>query len=65
MTLGGFSKRSNFPLKRTQQFPLVKGSFLRKSEAEYTINGSEKYIRVECFDVNGKTAWSNPIVFQE
>ena len=31
--------------------------------AEYRIRGSEKYIRVECFDKDGKTAWSNPVLF--
>ena len=32
------------------------------TEAEYKIKGSEKYIRVECFDKNGGGAWSNPVV---
>jgi len=32
--------------------------------AEYRIRGSEKYIRVECFDTDGRTAWTNPIVFK-
>jgi hypothetical protein len=31
--------------------------------AEYRIRGHEKYIRVECFDRDGRTAWSNPLVF--
>jgi len=29
--------------------------------AEYKMNGNERYIRIECFDENGRTAWSNPI----
>ena len=33
--------------------------------AEYRIKGHEKYIRVECFDKDGRTAWSNPVVFNE
>ena len=33
------------------------------TEAEYKIRGSEKYIRVECFDKDGGGAWSNPVVF--
>jgi hypothetical protein len=33
--------------------------------AEYRIRGGERYIRVECFDKDGKTAWSNPVVFNE
>lgn len=28
---------------------------------EYKMSGNERYIRVECFDENGRTAWSNPI----
>lgn len=31
------------------------------TEAEYRIRGDELYIRVECFDRDGKTAWSNPV----
>lgn len=30
--------------------------------AEYKLNGMETYIRVECVDENGKTAWSNAIM---
>lgn len=30
--------------------------------AEYRIRGSERYIRVECFDKDGRAAWSNPVV---
>jgi len=29
--------------------------------AEYKIEGTEKYVRVECVDKEGNTAWSNPI----
>jgi len=32
------------------------------NSARYKIRGGEKYIRVECFDENGKTAWSNPLL---
>ena len=35
------------------------------TEAEYKIRGSEKYVRVECFDKDGLTAWSNPVIFNE
>lgn len=31
--------------------------------AEYRIRGKEKYIRVECFDKDGGTAWSNTAIF--
>lgn len=34
------------------------------TKAEYPINGNEKYIRIECEDGKGHTAWSNPIYFQ-
>ena len=29
--------------------------------AEYPLNGQETYIRVECVDKNGKTAWTNAL----
>jgi hypothetical protein len=32
------------------------------NEAEYKINGNERYIRVECIDQYGRGAWSNPII---
>lgn len=35
------------------------------TEAEYEIRGTEKYIRVECFDKDGGCAWSNPVVINE
>lgn len=31
------------------------------TEAEYTLNGKEKYLRAECIDSTGHTAWTNPI----
>lgn len=46
------------------------GSVVSKSredlitEAEFTLRGNEEYIRVECTDQYGKTAWSNPIFFK-
>ncbi len=33
--------------------------------AEYKLRGSEKYVRIECFDEDGNTAWSNPVIFNE
>ena len=33
------------------------------TQAEYQLRGSEKYIRIECFDEAGRGAWSNPVVF--
>lgn len=41
----------------------AKGSEMLTS-AEYKISGHEKFIRVECFDEDGRTAWSNPILFE-
>ncbi|MFC1718873.1 CehA/McbA family metallohydrolase [Candidatus Poribacteria bacterium] len=35
------------------------------TEAKYKIRGSEKYIRVECYDKDGGGAWSNPVVLNE
>lgn len=43
------------------------GSVISKSgkdnitQAEFKLRGDEEYIRIECVDVYGKTAWSNPI----
>jgi len=34
------------------------------TNAQYRIRGSEKYVRVECFDKDGNTAWSNPVIFK-
>lgn len=31
------------------------------TRAEYPLNGDETYVRVECVDANGRTAWSNAI----
>lgn len=33
--------------------------------ARYTLKGKEKYVRVECVDEAGNTAWSNPIFLQD
>ena len=33
------------------------------TRAEYPISGNEKYIRIECEDGRGRTAWTNPIYF--
>jgi len=34
-------------------------------EAEYELKGKEKYLRVECIDKNGETAWTNPLFFRD
>ncbi len=34
------------------------------NSAEYKLKGTEKYVRVECVDRQGMTAWSNPIFIQ-
>ncbi|MGN0481932.1 MAG: PHP domain-containing protein [Lachnospiraceae bacterium] len=34
------------------------------TQAEFPLRGNESYIRVECVDANGKTAWSNPIFLE-
>ncbi len=33
------------------------------TSAEHKLKGDENYIRVECVDSSGRTAWSNPIFF--
>ena len=30
------------------------------TEAAYTLSGKESYLRIECVDAQGRTAWSNP-----
>ena len=34
-------------------------------KAQFRLNGTETYIRVECIDRYGKTAWTNPIFLEE
>ena len=34
------------------------------NSASYKLKGSEKYVRVECVDKQGHTAWSNPIFLE-
>ena len=31
------------------------------TELDYPLKGAETYVRVECIDHEGRTAWSNPI----
>ena len=33
------------------------------TEIAYPLKGGEKYIRIECIDENGNTAWTNPFFF--
>ncbi len=35
------------------------------TSASYKLRGNEKYIRIECVDDHGKTAWSNPVFLQD
>jgi len=34
------------------------------SEAEFELKGKEKYLRVECVDKDGETAWTNPLFLE-
>lgn len=34
------------------------------TSAEYNIRGSEKYIRIQCIDLDGRMAWTNPIIIR-
>jgi hypothetical protein len=36
----------------------------RFTSAEYKIRGAEKYVRIECVDFQGKTAWTNPVMMK-
>lgn len=51
-------------------YPVRGKSFFAKTDlplttATYTRKGNEKYIRVECIDYTGHTAWTNPIYFDK
>ncbi len=35
------------------------------TECIYKLKGGEKYLRMECIDAAGKTAWTNPVYFDE
>jgi len=35
------------------------------SEAEFELKGEEKYLRIECIDKNGETAWTNPLFLRD
>ncbi|MGN0421654.1 MAG: PHP domain-containing protein [Lachnospiraceae bacterium] len=35
------------------------------THAEFALKGNEEYVRIECVDCMGKTAWSNPIFLKE
>ena len=50
-------------IHRGESFTAIGDSLL--TGAEYQIGRSDRYIRVECFDKDGKGAWSNPVVFNE
>ena len=34
-------------------------------EAEFELKGEEKYLRIECIDKNGETAWTNPLFLRD
>jgi hypothetical protein len=34
------------------------------TEAEYKLKGKEQYLRVECHNAAGHTAWSNPLFLE-
>ena len=42
---------------------VLAGSGKRLHQAEYVLNGDERYIRIEVWDSAGGTAWTNPIYF--
>jgi len=35
------------------------------SEAEFESKGKEKYLRIECIDKNGESAWTNPLFLRD
>lgn len=42
---------------------LSKSGYNDVTQAVFSLKGNEKYIRIECIDLEGKIAWSNPIFF--
>ncbi|WP_105615436.1 CehA/McbA family metallohydrolase [Vallitalea okinawensis] len=45
--------------KKRSQMEIAAGNTLTK--ATHQLDGSELYVRIECKDIYGKTAWTNPI----
>jgi len=45
-----------------EMFAALKKEPLR--EAEYKIRGNEKYVRIQCADMQGRMAWTNAIFFE-
>ena len=65
---GGFVNAGIAVLKgqygyQTEQERFANREFM--THAEYKLSGMETYVRVECVDKNGKTAWSNAIMLKE
>jgi len=46
-----------------ERFTALKSDAL--TNAVYKVRGKEKYVRIECVDAVGRTAWSNPIFFEQ
>jgi len=46
-----------------ERFTALKSDTL--TNAAFKVRGKEKYVRIECVDAEGKTAWSNPIFFEQ
>lgn len=46
-----------------ERFTAIKSDAL--TGAVYKVQGKEKYVRIECVDAEGGTAWSNPVFFEQ
>ena len=53
---------TTYPSRGTAHFA-PEGTTL--TEIRYPLKGGEKYIRIECIDENGLTAWTNPRFFED
>ncbi|MBO3803839.1 MAG: CehA/McbA family metallohydrolase [Candidatus Brockarchaeota archaeon] len=45
-----------------ERFAAVEGGAI--ASASYRLRGGERYVRIECTDSEGRSAWSNPIFFE-
>ena len=57
--------RINFITQKKRGFSSFMHDGSEIQSAEYQLKGWEKYIRIECIDNSGRTAWTNPIFFDK
>jgi len=52
----------SFPLG---SFPARDGGFVKTATYKFTLKDTAKYLRMECTDAGGRSAWTNPIFFEK